>query len=157
MHISAHQLTQLLTEELLLTQQLVSALKEEQSNLLNNEIESLQIIIQNKTQLVNKLFLLDQKRLDALRESGLADQNNNMLKLFDSFADPELHTLWKKLLTTTSKAKDLNNNNGLILNRLASNTQNALAILRSHCPNDTFLYGKDGQNTTTIPTLSTFS
>jgi flagellar biosynthesis/type III secretory pathway chaperone len=80
-----------------------------------------------------------------------------MLKLLDRIAEPELQLLWQTLLSTTSEAKDLNNNNGLVLNRLAGNTQNALAILRSQCPNDTILYGKDGQNTTTTPSLSTFS
>jgi flagellar biosynthesis/type III secretory pathway chaperone len=152
-----YQITQLLTEELQLTQQLVSILKEEQAILLNNEIESLQVITENKTQLVNTLFLVDQTRLDVLKEANLADQNNNMLKLLDRIAEPELQLLWQTLLSTTSEAKDLNNNNGLVLNRLAGNTQNALAILRSQCPNDTILYGKDGQNTTTTPSLSTFS
>jgi flagellar biosynthesis/type III secretory pathway chaperone len=145
------------SEELRLIQQLNDVLTQEQAHLLADDIESLQLNTQTKSQLVSKLTMANQKRLNSLTAYNLPKQETSMSIWLEKFADGKLKSLWQQLLDNTNKAKELNQTNGLLLNRLSARTQNALAVLHGQSPASASLYGRDGQNSTSTASRTIIS
>ena len=145
------------SEELLLIQQLNDVLEQEQAHLLADDIESLQLNTQTKSQLVSKLTMANQQRLHALTGYDLPKQETSMSIWLEKFADVRLKSLWQQLLDNTNKAKELNQTNGLLLNRLSARTQNALTVLHGQSPASASLYGRDGQNATSTASRTIIS
>jgi flagellar biosynthesis/type III secretory pathway chaperone len=144
-------------EELQLIQQLNDVLEQEQTHLLADDLESLQLNTQNKSQLVSKLTMANQKRLNLLTKHGLPKQETSMSIWLEKSADTESKSLWQQLLDNTNKAKELNQTNGLLLNRLSARTQNALAVLQGQSPASASLYSRDGQNSTSTASRTIIS
>ncbi len=139
-------LSSLLSDELTLIEQLETVLQQERDCLLTDDLESLQTNTQTKSELVLKLTIANQQRLAKLTENGQPKDAQSMKNWLAQSTDQASEKLWERLLTITQNTKELNNANGLLLNKLVARTQNALNFLESHSNNTTTLYGPDGQN-----------
>ena len=132
-------LTECVEQELRLTERLLEVLREEESMLLANEIDSLPPCTQHKSKLVAEFFVLRQRRLACLARLGLPAEDPSMVSWLEQHAEDAIWPLWEELLRHLAAAKELNRTNGLLIHQLSTRNRSALQALQ--VPDSTRLYG----------------
>ena len=140
---------QCMEQELHLTEQLVEALRQEESALLGNNIDLLQSSTQAKSRLVSEFFAAYRRRLASLAEVGLRPDDSSMLQWLQDAGDIHARSLWDELLRQLAQARELNRTNGLMINQMSARNLAAIQVLRPAGSNS--LYGPGGQRTTRSP------
>ena len=136
-------LTECVEQELRLTERLLEVLREEESMLLANEIDSLPASTQSKSKLVAEFFVLRQRRLTHLAQLGLPAEDASMVSWLERHADDAIRPLWARLLDRLATAKELNRTNGLLIHQLSVRNRSALQALQAH--DSPRLYGRYDQ------------
>jgi flagella synthesis protein FlgN len=123
-------------------------LEDEQSALLCGDIDGLVRLAKLKADKVIVLTQLADARNRCLRSAtGLPDQlGMDAWRASHDARDPlGIRRLWDELLGLARSAKQLNEQNGALINMKLQNNQQVLAVLRGAAVQTTGLYGPDGQ------------
>ena len=140
---------QCMEQELRLTEQLIAALQQEESALLNNDVDLLQSSTQAKSRLVSEFFAAYRNRLTSLARLGLRPDDSSMLQWLEEADDTHVRSRWDELLHQLTQARELNRTNGLMINQMSARNLAAIQVLRPAGSNS--LYGPGGQRTTRSP------
>jgi flagella synthesis protein FlgN len=124
---------------------LVTLMKEEQNCLIDADISSLQNLTIQKAQIIREISELGNTRHSILVSAGYEPPKIGMEEWLNSAADSEVSVIWAEILSLAKSAKELNNTNGLLINRHLTRNQNTLNVLQSALPGAGF-YGPDGQS-----------
>lgn len=121
----------------------IEILEKEQNALVQGNIDNLDYLASQKTEIIKKLVNLDEKRAQYLAAQGLSLNTecvNSLLPPEDTLTS----TIWTELLQLAKKAKQLNQTNGTIISTRLQQSQQALAALKNAAGNVS-LYGPKGQ------------
>ncbi len=138
------QLASLVSDESAAVQRFLEVLEEEQRLLLGTDLDALMPLAERKAELAKQVAILDDRRQAALIESGLAAGGEGMASWFASLGDPGPRAVWEKTLQMAARARDLNAENGVLINERLRHNQQALTILME-AGRSAALYGPDGQ------------
>ena len=123
----------------------IEILEKEQNALVQGNIENLDYLTSQKTQITKKLAVLGDKRDQYLATQGLSLDTeciNNVVPSEDN--NTLISTIWTELLQLAKTAKQLNQTNGTIISTRLQQSQQALAALKS-AAGTVSLYGPKGQ------------
>jgi flagellar biosynthesis/type III secretory pathway chaperone len=134
-----------LTVELALAEKLFSILENEEKSLINNDLNQLELITTEKTQLISEYLLTRDTRWKKLSSVGVNIKEGEFDKWILSQKNELLHDIWSKLSQVLTDSQQINRTNGLIIHQLSSKNQRALAILLGQSDSDG-LYGSSGQS-----------
>lgn len=134
-----------LTVELALAEKLFSILENEEKSLINNDLNQLELITTEKTQLISEYLLTRDTRWKKLSSVGVNIKESEFDKWILSQKNELLHDIWSKLSQVLTDSQQINRTNGLIIHQLSSKNQRALAILLGQSDSDG-LYGSSGQS-----------
>lgn len=128
-------------------QRFVALLERERKVLIKGEVDRLFDIVREKNDLAVQLALLSTQRGSVLAADGLAPDRSGMAAWFAAHpAASDAQGVWSSLLSLASEARELNRDNGnLIQLRLQHNAQALEALLGANA--SLKLYGPDGQST----------
>ena len=134
-----------LTVELALAEKLFSILEKEEKSLINNDLNQLEAITAEKTQLISEYLLTRDTRWKKLSSVDVNLKEGEFEKWILSQKNESLHGIWSKLSQVLTDSQQINRTNGLIIHQLSSKNQRALAILLGQSDSDG-LYGSSGQS-----------
>lgn len=140
-------LAQSLGEELRIAATLLDLLKQEQSLLINANVDELAKLTEEKTKIVVRMGELAQSRHRALSGAGFEASEAGMQKWAEGNASLAAGKSWKELLEIAREAKELNRVNGLLIGQHMGRNQAALNILHG-APQGGAMYGPNGQAST---------
>ncbi|RZI42108.1 flagellar protein FlgN [Herbaspirillum sp. HC18] len=141
-------LAQSLGEELRAAASLLDVLRQEQSCLIEANVDELAKLTPEKTKIVVRMSELAQNRYRALANAGFDANDTGMEKWASSTAAQTAAVKsWKELLDFAREAKELNRVNGMLISKHMSRNQAALNILQG-APQGGTMYGPNGQSTT---------
>ncbi len=136
---------QSLHEENRMARQLLEVLNKEQAQLIAAGVDSLDMLSEEKNKLVERMSELAAQRYRALAANGFQAQEEGMRAWLGSIDSATTSQSWQELLETARAARDINRNNGMLINKHLARTQSALSVLRGGAPGDS-LYGRNGQS-----------
>ncbi|MDE2430727.1 MAG: flagellar protein FlgN [Burkholderiales bacterium] len=136
---------QCLNEEIAAMTTLAALLKDEQTVLVNSDINLLSEHTLNKGQLISKISDLEKKRQSVLADLGFKADAEGMRAYLQAVDAREISAQWENLLGISSQAKEDNRTNGLLINRRLSQNQGALNVLQQNNQSAS-LYGPNGQS-----------
>jgi flagella synthesis protein FlgN len=135
-----------LNEEHKATRHLIQLLKQEQTYLVQADIDGLTRITEEKAKVVNQMAELANLRYQTLAAAGFEPKEAGMQEWLKSpAATATASKSWMELLTLAQSAKELNRTNGLLINKHMMHNQTALNVLRGNAQGGN-LYGPDGQS-----------
>jgi flagellar biosynthesis/type III secretory pathway chaperone len=134
-----------LSVELELAEKLFSILEKEEKSLINNDLNQLEAITAEKTQLISEYLLTRDTRWKKLSSVDVNLKEGEFEKWILSQKNESLHGIWSKLSQVLTDSQQINRTNGLIIHQLSSKNQRALAILLGLSESDG-LYGSSGQS-----------
>lgn len=136
---------ELLQQELAQLQQFVELLQREQGMLLENQLDDLTALAQQKIDAAQSLNALAQQRGHLLAVNMPQDQEAGLDRVNDYMnTQPQMAQLWSELLAFTAQARQLNNDNGEVIQMRMRHNQQALNVLHN-AVNKSNLYGPNGQ------------
>lgn len=138
-------LTTCFNDEKIAILKLVALMKEEQHCLIDADISNLQKLTIQKTEIIREMSELGNIRHNILVSAGYEPQKIGMQEWLNSAADSEVSVIWTEILSLAKSAKELNDTNGLLINRHLTRNQNTLNVLQGALPGAGF-YGPDGQS-----------
>ena len=118
-------------------------LDEEHTVLLQKDIEPLFTIAERKAVQARTLHQYADQRSALLAQAKLPNDRQSLCKLIGS----DTHPLWLQYQAAASRARDLNQENGVLITERLSTNHQALALLMSLSDAPT-TYGPDGQANT---------
>jgi flagellar biosynthesis/type III secretory pathway chaperone len=131
--------------ELELSEKLFSILKREEESLIKNDLNQLEIITTEKSQLISEYLLTREVRWKKLSSVDIELKEREFDQWIGSQKNESLHQVWAKLNQVLSDSQQVNRTNGLIIHQLSSKNQRAMAILLGQDDSDG-LYGSSGQS-----------
>ncbi|RJX34188.1 MAG: flagellar protein FlgN [Oxalobacter sp.] len=148
--------TEKLDQELDTARQLMTVLKEEQSQLIKANIDSLEPLVGKKSALIARMSELAKARLTVLTQMGYPAEEASMQKWLDSPAAQSIKKApikktWDELRAIIRSSKALNRTNGLLISTHMSRSQAALQVLQGN-QGGAQVYGRNGQ--TSVQTTS---
>lgn len=133
-----------LTQEVETARLLLKVLQQEQTHLLEADVEALETLTPQKSELVSRMSAFAITRHKALAEAGLPSEEASMEKWLKNASHLQLERqAWDELAKIITSAKELNRTNGLLINSHMTRNQSALQVLQQEQPTNT--YGPDGQ------------
>jgi flagella synthesis protein FlgN len=125
---------------------LCEILQSEQACLVNSDVDGLLQLTQVKSEKVDALVALAQRRVDHLEAAGLSSGQDGMadwLAAQSSVQRAELTQVWQELVRFAADARSLNDINGKLITTRLSHNQEALAALQLSARAQN-IYGPDG-------------
>lgn len=135
---------QCLLQELEAMTSLAALLKQEQTALIDGNVDQLGTCTAQKSELVNSIGELEKQRNGCLQALGFGSDADGMKSYLLQHAGEET-SLWEQLLQITAQAKEDNKNNGILINRQLTKNQASLNILQQDKHAGSF-YGPSGQS-----------
>ena len=130
---------------------LLTLLQQEQIQLIENNIDGLAALTEEKSKIVARMTTLANGRHRALASAGFEPGESGMQAWLKSAPVTEAITKsWTELLALAQSAKELNRSNGMLINRHLSRNRNALNVLQG-TPQGSNFYGPNGQSTSKTP------
>jgi flagellar biosynthesis/type III secretory pathway chaperone len=131
--------------ELELAEQLFSILKSEEASLIKNDLNQLETITSEKSQLISEYLLTRDARWKKLSLVDINLKETEFDQWIRSQKNESLHLIWVSLNQVLTDSQQINRTNGLIIHQLSSKNQRAMAILLGQNDSDG-LYGSSGQS-----------
>ena len=128
-----------------LAEKLFSILKSEEESLIKNDLNQLEIITTEKSQLISEYLLTREVRWKKLSLVDIDLKETEFEQWIRSQKNESLHHIWAKLSQILTDSQQINRTNGLIIHQLSSKNQRAMAILLGQDDSDG-LYGSSGQS-----------
>jgi flagellar biosynthesis/type III secretory pathway chaperone len=128
-----------------LAEKLFSILKREEESLIKNDLNQLEIITSEKSQLISEYLLTRDARWKKLSLVDINLKEAELDQWIRSQKNESLHDIWTKLNQVLTDSQQINRTNGLIIHQLSTKNQRAMAILLGQDDSDG-LYGSSGQS-----------
>ena len=128
-----------------LAEKLFSILKSEEESLIKNDLNQLEIITTEKSQLISEYLLTREARWKKLSLVDIDLKETEFEQWIRSQKNESLHHIWVKLSQILTDSQQINRTNGLIIHQLSSKNQRAMALLLGQDDSDG-LYGSSGQS-----------
>ena len=128
-----------------LAEKLFSILKREEESLIKNDLNQLEVITSEKSQLISEYLLTRDARWKKLSLVDINLKEAELDQWIRSQKNESLHDIWAKLNQVLTDSQQINRTNGLIIHQLSSKNQRAMAILLGQDDSDG-LYGSSGQS-----------
>ena len=129
---------------------LLKLLEQEQTALVNADVESLTKLTEEKARIAAHMSQLAKNRHQALDAAGFETTETGMQNwLASSQANAASNKTWNELLEIVRSAKELNRVNGMLISQHMARNQSALSVLYGNSQGGN-LYGPDGQATTKV-------
>ncbi len=122
----------------------VEVLKKEENILMSGQIDDLDLLVSQKSQLVEQLEVFEKHRAQYLLSLGYTPNKDGMQSWLSKQEDIELQTNWDELIGLAEIAKQINEVNGQIISTQQRYNQRAYLSLQSASGNIS-LYGPKGQ------------
>ena len=133
-----------LVQEVEAARLLLEVLKQEQAYLIEADVDALEQLTPQKSELVSRMSEFAITRHKALSEAGFPAEEASMEKWLNNIGNLQTERkAWDELVQTVKSARELNRTNGLLINKHMTRNQGALQILQHGQPTNT--YGPDGQ------------
>lgn len=143
-------LTDLLQQEQAAIDRFIDLLRQEQTALVNADVETLLSLSETKLKQSEQLNAIAHERLTLLARAGFSADAVGVQSWLAG-QSPSVAEAWKKLLERAQTAQRLNQTNGKLIQTHLQHNQQALAALMN-AANATGVYGADGQpRTGTVP------
>jgi len=141
------QISTLLNQDAKLLNELVALLLKEQGSLVNMDIDAIESILDEKSEVLEVISNATKARHLALGQAGFDASENGMIVWVGKNANPRDQATWKTFQTELARAKELNRVNGQMINQHFNRNQNTINQLQGK-PSGTGVYGPNGQATT---------
>lgn len=129
---------------------LLQLLKQEQSALVDCDVDRLTKITEEKAKAASHMSQLAKQRHGVLKTAGFDASEAGMKEWLNStHATAEDKAAWSALLAIVEKANELNRVNGLLIGQHMARNQSVLNILQGNSENGG-IYGPNGQSATKI-------
>jgi len=128
-----------------LAEKLFSILKREEESLIKNDLNQLEVITTEKSQLISEYLLTRDGRWKKLSLVDINLKETELDQWIRSQKNESLHDIWAKLNQVLTDSQQINRTNGLIIHQLSTKNQRAMAILLGQDDSDG-LYGSSGQS-----------
>jgi flagellar biosynthesis/type III secretory pathway chaperone len=128
-----------------LAEKLFSILKREEESLIKNDLNQLEVITSEKSQLISEYLLTRDSRWNKLSLVDINLKETELDQWIHSQKNESLHHIWANLNQILTDSQQINRTNGLIIHQLSSKNQRAMAILLGQDDSDG-LYGSSGQS-----------
>lgn len=121
-------------------------LQEEQSSLIERNLDHLLQLAPRKNELLDQLFSFGNARNRKLAAAGYETTASGMEAwLKDISADHKTREAWHKLIDLAREAEQLNRGNGILIETALRHNQQALSVLQTAANPANSLYGPNGQ------------
>lgn len=127
-----------------LVNELLAVLLREQSNLIVMDIDSIEVLLEEKAILVQRIGEVAKNRYEVLGKNGFEPNEAGMLAYLKQQVKSDLNNIWADFQKALSQAKEMNRLNGILINKHFSRNQQLLSHLQG-ASNTTTVYGRDGQ------------
>lgn len=129
-----------------LLESLLDILKTEKSVLGSHDLETLEKTIQEKAHVVSALERETQKRFECVSKFGVTPNNADWLEQLTPHLLDQTHFLisYDYIVSLTNQCRDLNKNNGLLINHREGLTSKVINVLRTNSAPD--VYSDSGQS-----------
>lgn len=139
-----------LNEERAAIHSLLELLRQEQTHLIDADVEGLSKLTEEKSRIATQMSELAKRRHGMLAAAGFDATESGMQAWVDNPAATTTdRDSWKELLELAQSAKELNRVNGLLISQHMGRNQSALNVLQGNSQGGSF-YGPNGQSTTKI-------
>lgn len=146
---SVTELLQLTQQELTLMQTFSQVLAVEEAALIDNDAARLTEVTVDKNELLTKILVVEKQRNNILMSNRFTPDLEGMHSLLLSAkaanASEELGLAWKDLIDTSSRARENNRTNGILIHRQLNRNQSTLNLLQQNQQGGA-IYGADGQS-----------
>jgi flagella synthesis protein FlgN len=133
-------------------QQLINALlgllEREQAMLIKVDIDGLEVMLEHKNQLLQRIKTVASHRYSTLTKQGFEASEKGMFAWLQQQNQPSLNQSWAVFQNEINLAKEMNRLNGLLINKHFSRNQQLLSHLQNSVGNAS-IYGRDGQSKST--------
>jgi flagella synthesis protein FlgN len=126
--------------------QLIEVLELEQSCLIKADFEQIQVLLGEKSALLQDLNQRSQERYQWLSAAGFPASESGMSDWLQTNAEHSLQSAWLTMQQSLLKAKELNRINGMLIGKHAARNQQLLSALQGRAETNQF-YGPSGQAT----------
>lgn len=131
-------------QDVKLVNELLAVLLREQSNLIKMDIDSIEVLLEEKAALVQRISEVAKVRYTLLGKNGFEPNEAGMLVYIEQQVRSDLNNVWRDFQKTLSQAKEMNRLNGILINKHFSRNQQLLNHLQG-ASSATTVYGRDGQ------------
>ena len=123
--------------------QLLALLEEEQSALMSFQLDTIERLLDEKTQLLNQLGKLTHERYQALAGNGFESNEAGMKRWMDSNPESKTHADWQSFQHNLAQSKETNRVNGILVTKQFNRNQQILNALNGSGTGN--FYGPNGQ------------
>lgn len=149
------QISSLFNQDAKLLNELVSLLSTEQTSLIDMDIDVIEHLLDEKSELIKQITESSRNRHQALGKAGFDANENGMATWVRTNAEQKMEAAWQAFQTQLEQAKELNRVNGQMINQHFQRNQQALNQLQGTAPNaGASVYGPNGQTSTLNHTRS---
>ncbi|MDP2229580.1 flagella synthesis protein FlgN [Methylotenera sp.] len=127
-----------------LVNNLLELLTREQSSLVMVDVDAIEALMEEKSELLQHINTAAKSRYAALAASGFEQNESGMTAWLKSQAKPALNTAWDKFQKSISQAKEMNRMNGMLISKHFNRNQQLLNHLQGNSGAGD-VYSKSGQ------------
>jgi flagella synthesis protein FlgN len=136
-----------------LVNNLLETLIREQTSLVIADIDTIEILIEEKSVLLQSINISAKSRYEALAANGFEPSEVGMVAWLKRQAKPAINELWENFQKTLNQAKEMNRLNGMLINKHFNRNQQLLNHLQGNS-SASDVYGKNGQAKSQSPSRS---
>jgi flagellar biosynthesis protein FlgN len=137
-----------------LVNKLLKVLSREQSSLVVANVEAIEMLMEEKSELLRLINIAVKSRYAALAAKGFESNETGMIAWLKVQANPATNEMWQNFQKSLSQAKEMNRLNGMLINRHFNRNQQLLNHLQGNSGR-TDVYAKNGQAKTHSSSRST--
>jgi flagellar biosynthesis protein FlgN len=126
-----------------LAKQLLATIRSEQTALVKADIDAIEALLDEKSQVLQRMNAVVLNRYEALAANGFEPNENGMTAWLKAQAKPALYEAWTALKRTLIQAKELNRLNGILISKQFNLNKQLLSHLQGNVSGD--VYGRNGQ------------
>jgi flagella synthesis protein FlgN len=124
--------------------ELLATIRKEQSALIRADIDAIETLLDEKSDVLQRMNLVVLNRYEALATNGFEPNEIGMSVWLKKQANTALNEAWTVLRKTLIQAKELNRLNGILINKQFNLNQQLLNHLHGNS-GDSEVYGRNGQ------------
>lgn len=144
-------------QDIQLVNDLLALLAREQTNLVMMNMDAIEAMLSEKSELLQKISVTANKRYNALAANHFEANEAGMLSWLNQQSKPLLSKAWAEFQKTLIQAKEMNRLNGVLINKHFNRNQQILSQLQGGGANAGSVYGPDGQARSQSLARSTFT
>mgnify|MGYP003422756786 CR=1 FL=1 len=127
-----------------LARQLLATLRSEQSALIKTDISAIEVLLDEKSAVMQRMNAVVLSRYEALAANGFEPNELGMAEWLKKQAKPALSDAWTAFKKTLIQAKELNRLNGILISKQFNLNKQLLNHLQGNSSNGD-VYGRNGQ------------